>query len=80
MSHIQMKTANTILLELLPGQTSTDVLSEKLIQSPKVILAYLADLEIDGLVTKASIANQITVWRLTDSGHQVAAALQLQPA
>ena len=74
-----MKTANTILLELLPGQTSTDVLGEKLRQSPKVLLAYLADLEIDGLVERATIGGTITVWHLTEPGRQVADAL-LQPA
>jgi DNA-binding HxlR family transcriptional regulator len=74
-----MKTANTILLELIPGQTSTDVLGEKLRQSPKVLLAYLADLEIDGLVTRDTVASTITVWRLTGDGLTAANAI-LQPA
>jgi DNA-binding HxlR family transcriptional regulator len=77
-----MKTANTILLALLPADTSTstDILAEKLRQSPKVLKAYLEDLEIDGLVTRNTIAaGTITVWRLTSDGLTVTNSLH-QPA
>jgi predicted ArsR family transcriptional regulator len=77
-----MKTANTILLALLPADTSTstDILAEKLRQSPKVLKAYLEELEIDGLVTPRTIAaGTITVWRLTSDGLAVTQKI-LQPS
>lgn len=75
-----MKTANTILRELIPGQASTDVLAEQLRQPAKVLIGFLADLEVDALVERSNIKDTITVWRLTDLGREAANTLNLQPA
>ena len=75
-----MKTANTILLELLPGQSSLDALAERLLQPKTVLRAFLTDLETDGLVQQSTIKSTLTIYRLTDDGISVASALNLQPA
>lgn len=71
-----MKTSHTILLELLPGQTSTDVLAEKLRQPARILAAYLQDLEVDGLVERGTINATVTIWKITRDGRDLAASLQ----
>lgn len=75
-----MKTSHTILLDLLPGQATTDAIAEHLQQPRTVIAGFLQDLETDGLVSPRKITSGfLTVWSLTTAGHEVADSLN-QPA
>jgi Mn-dependent DtxR family transcriptional regulator len=67
-----MKTSHTILIDLLPGQATTDAIAEHLTQPRPVIEAYLKDLETDGLITPHKIGGGfLTAWRITTTGRQL---------
>lgn len=75
-----MKTAHTILLDLLSGQATTAAIADHLQQPPTVLAAFISDLETDGLVTAHTIAGGfLTAWRITPAGRQLTETL-LQPA
>ena len=72
-----MKTAHTILLDLLPGQATTDAIAEHMTQPRPIIQAFLNDLETDGLVSRHLAGHRkcLTVWRITPAGRDLAASL-----
>lgn len=78
-----MKTSHTIVLDLLAGQSTPGPIAERLRQPQSVISAFLEDLELDGLVESAAIGNpsigrKLTAYRLTESGRELAATIQVQ--
>ena len=84
-----MKTSHTILMDLLAGQSTTAALAERLRQPERIVIAFLQDLEIDGLVETVEIGNpsvgrRLVAWRITAAGIALANPLQterrLQPA
>lgn len=64
-----MTTAHQILIDLSISQATTNALAERIHQPPKVLAAFCQDLEIDGLVQRIPIKDELFAWKLTTSGH-----------
>lgn len=70
-----MTTPNKILRDLLIGQSTTDALAERMRAPMLAVRAMCERHERDGLLEQSKIADSLTVWRLTDDGRDMAAAL-----
>jgi len=70
-----MTTPDKILVDLLISQSSCDALAERMHVPMLAVRAMCERHERDGLLEQSKIAACIIVWRLTDNGREVAAAL-----
>lgn len=70
-----MKTSHTILLDILPGQATTDAIAEHLTLPRPVIDAFLLDLDRDGLVSPVRIAHGLIAWQITEAGRALTNSL-----
>lgn len=70
-----MTTPDKILVDLLISQSSCDALAERMHCPMLAVRAMCERHERDGLLEQSKIADCVTVWRLTDSGREVAGTL-----
>ena len=82
-----MNTPNQILVDLIPGQSTADSISERLRVPMLTIQAMCQRHAKDGLLMANTIATgvstpggKLVAWALTDEGREVASRLNLQPA
>lgn len=71
-----MTTPDKILCDLLVSQSTTDALAERMRIPMLAVRAMCERHEKEGLLETIEIAAMITVWRLTDAGREVAAAIR----
>jgi DNA-binding MarR family transcriptional regulator len=70
-----MTTPNKIINDLLISQSTTDALAERMRLPMLAVRAMCERHEKDGLLEQYKIADTLTVWRLTESGRDLAATL-----
>ena len=70
-----MTTPDKILADLLISQSTCDALAERMHCPMLAVRAMCERHERDGLLEPFKIADCVTVWRLTASGRELAAAL-----
>ena len=70
-----MTTPNKILTDLLISQSTTDALAQRIRLPMLVVRAMCERHEKDGLLEQFKIADTLTVWRLTESGRDMASTL-----
>lgn len=70
-----MTSPNKILVALLDGQSTEGALADRLRLPYLVIRAMLQRHEKDGLTTSSTIADCVTIWTLTETGHATARSI-----